>query len=324
MTTTPSNRRIPSAAGLLALGLVTLTTLAVAACGDDDTTETTTTDSGVPDSSPAVDSGADSALPTGACAFGEPNETRETAKAVNLGDTITACISTGTEIDFLSFTTPADVTGGFVLLDFNNVGAGNLLVKVQTASDNAEIATKYVTTPGQSVKLWFAAAPGTAYRVAVADFAGFTAEYKYDLKLTYTKVNDTFEPNDKREDAKPLTLGTPVDAYIFAGFKSATIPQSDYDDWYSVTLAAGAVTMKVENVPADVTPEVELYDPSNATVDGRTYSITPGASVTKSSTAATGGTYKVRVNYFSPEPATSGSDVLEHLTKPYKLTITQP
>jgi hypothetical protein len=84
----------------------------------------------------------------------------------------------------------------------------------------------------------------------VGTFAGWNRPPKYTMKITYMKVDDTFEPNDTRDTAKPITLGTPVTPSFTDGFISATsIDDEDVRDWYTWSAPSGNLTAKVESVP---------------------------------------------------------------------------
>src|SRR5262249_7483053 len=144
--------------------------------------------------------------------------------------------------------------------------------------------------------------------------------FKYTLKASYTKVNDTYEPNDTRDKAKPLTLGTPLTAYFFSGFRGKDIKAEEYQDWYAVNLAAGMVSLKVESVPMDVRPQIKLYDPAGGMVSiADSYNVTPGGSIITTATVDMAGMHRVVVDVFSVEPEASkqGMTVPESFTHPY-------
>lgn len=270
----------------------------------------------------------------GACGIpeSEPNENRDQATAYTVGNQVVACIGADTDVDMFQLSSPGAVTdpaGGFFQVSLTNVGTGTLDATVFTADDNSEILRNtYTTTDGQSLFFYWAAAPGKNFRFSVERFGGFKAPYKYTINVKYTKVPDMFEPNDTREQAKVLSLGTPVMPYIFAGHKTALVAKTDYDDFFEVKLAIGSVSVKVEDVPLDIVPEVMLFNPSGERI-GHQYNMTKGGSVTVASNISTAGTYRVSVGLFSNQPdeaakAASATEVPSHFTKPYKLTVTQP
>ena len=308
---------------LLALAVSQGCTTESTSVGGDGDSGISTSDSGT---STTDSGGGDGGVTVGGtgCGFGEPNGTRETAKAITLGAAYTAlCISADDEMDFYEFTAPVDAAGGFVRVNLDAVGDGQVNATLFAASDNGEIENEYATTRGASVDLFASVAPGQKYRIQVEDFAGFRSEYKYNLSVTYTKFNDTFEPNDRREDAKLITKGTPIEAFVATGHKAANIDDAEYDDWFAIDLTATTVSIKLENVPSTVNAEWEIYSPTSASLEYE-YGTNKGASVIKDVAIPQAGRHFVRVSYFSPEPVASGSGTIpEHFTKPYKLTVSQ-
>jgi hypothetical protein len=259
----------------------------------------------------------------------EPNDTQDQATPYSLGASVVACIGTAGDQDFYRFTVPNDAAGGYVVVDFTDVDpVGYLAAAVRTVSDNGEVLSVYVGNGGQSLSLFFAVAPGQQYRLNVNDFAAFSKAYKYTLKATYTKVDDAFEPNDTRDQAKPIQIGAANSGFLFAGHTVATIPYVAYEDWYKFTLAAGNVTAKLENVPLDITGQLELFDASGKSV-ASAYEITEGASVTLTLNGAAAGAYTLRVNPFGAGIVSSGKGtavpavVPDHFKRPYILTVTQ-
>ena len=262
---------------------------------------------------------------------GEPgNNTRDNPTPYAAGSDVVGCVSDDDDIDFFSLTAPAgDLGGGYFEASLTNVGQMWADLKIYTASDNSEIVHGYATSDGGSLYFYWAAAPGQTYRIAVASFSAFKAPSRYTLKVTYTKVDDTFEPNDTRDTAKPITLGATAQPFIFAGYKAKQVDAAAYQDWFSVTLAAGMVTVKVEDVPTDIRPDVHLYKPDGTEVnDARAYNTTAGGSVMGKSTLTDAGSYKVMVEVFSVLPETGKTTmpgvVPDSFKRPYKLTVTQP
>ena len=318
--------------GLQAASLVSLLALGSAfavACNDDPTPGTA--DAG-PDATPATDGGTDSADAGDPCAFGEPNDTRETAKAVDLNKTYAGlCVShpdtTDDLLDFFEITAPAtDLAGGYVELSLANVsptGLGDFIVTSE--ADNQVLVENYTTDPGGSVKAWFTVAPGAKYRIQVGRFGGQGERFSYDLLAKYTATVDAFEPNDTKETAKPITVGTPITASAVAHTANAMLSDDDQNDYYSVTLAAGDAQVKMTNVPDSYLCEVRLYQPSGDIVDqGDNYQTTKGADCTVNVTAIPAGNYLVRVTPFSGI-VNAGKDTPEtFVTGHYTLAVTQP
>jgi hypothetical protein len=262
----------------------------------------------------------------GACGVPESptNDTRDTATPYTAGSAVTACVNSDTDLDFYEFTAPAgDTAGGYYEVALDDVGVGAIDVSIYAASDNGEIIRAYQVDDGASARLFFAAAPAQKYRAAVKVFAGYSQPFAYKFSAKYTKIADAYEPNDTRAAAKPITVGTPIMAYAFSGFLSSNTDAKELLDFYSLTLAAGTVTVKASDVPMDLLADVYLYDADGAEVDHQ-YTVTGGASVTITK-PVTAGMYYVSVGSFStpPDTAKEGIALPDTFKHPYTLTVSQ-
>ncbi|MCU0686158.1 MAG: hypothetical protein MUF34_28580, partial [Polyangiaceae bacterium] len=125
----------------------------------------------------------------------EPNGDTTTATAYGLGVASHGCIVEA-DLDTYSFTTPADGTGGGVLIEFTEVGKGSatplgtLSVSVRTEGDNGDLYSTYNPNAGGNLSAYFAAAPGRTYYVQVGAFSSGDAKFVYTMKATYTAVAD--------------------------------------------------------------------------------------------------------------------------------------
>ena len=262
-----------------------------------------------------------------------PNDTRDTATAYVLGTPVTTCIDTEADIDMYSFTVPANnPAGGFVRLTFTDVGvSGALDVNLYSAVDNSQVDELYKIDGGASIDAYLAVAAGTTYRIAVSQFTSSAVPFRYTMTATYTGLVDLYEPNDTKDAAKPIGVGTAITAYQAAGYVQDPYVGDALADWYSVVLAGGSAmantTVKMSTVPTDIMGDVQLFDPDGVAI-GESYSTTPGANVTLVAQAAVAGTYLIKVSPFSGAPAPAGEIKLgvppDHFTRPYTLTVTQP
>ncbi len=270
---------------------------------------------------------AGSEVAAGACGFvdPEPNDSRDRATPYLLGGSVQGCIAAQTDHDFFEFPVPDDAAGGFVQVAVTEVGRGYIALRVFAASDNGEIGYYYASNAGQSLNAFFAVARGQKYRLDLHDFSSFDRPYAYKVTATYTRVSDAFEPNDTRMTAKALLAASTVTGFLFAGFVSGdALKDSAYDDWYAVSLTPGSVTIKLEDVPTDISPWVYLFDPSGAELDNK-YSTTAGASLTLTKATTSTGMHLIRVTVFTRPPAEGkGTTVPDHFTRPYRLSVRQP
>ena len=271
------------------------------------------------------DAGSDAGSGSG-CGFGEPNGTRETATVLALdGGTKSGCVGGETDpLDFYEFTAPNDPAGGIVKIDLTNVAAvAGPEMEIFAASDNGSIASKYETDEGKSLSMWVGVSPGAKYRFNLKPFAS-QRNMSYDLTLQYSKINDAFEPNNAKEDAKSITVGTPIQANAGAVSAGSTISAADAEDWYKVTVAAGLATVKMSNVPSDYTCELSVFNAAGVEIDGK-YSTTPGANCQVDLTALTAGEIKIRQRQFAGRPDQGGAGAVPPtFANPYTLEVTQP
>lgn len=289
-----------------------------------------TSGDGGTDGGSTTDGGA--AHPCGLADEPEPNETRDGAAPLQLGGSITGCLAADEDQDWFQFTAPsADLSGGYVTFHFGDVGNGTVSATLYTASDNGQVLSAYAANEGANLDLWLAVAPGQQYRVKIENKFLFKGAYKYTLTTTYTKIDDPFEPNDRKEEAKPLTLGTTVDAFVFSGHKIYSTPtDDDHADWYSMTLAGGQqVTIELANVPSNLTGRIAIIDSAGNELAYK-YGSNAGANATLTRAAGqvTGGTYYVKVSkmfvFAGADPSGEGTSLPDHFTRKYHLTVTQP
>jgi hypothetical protein len=272
--------------------------------------------------------GADAGLPCGVTER-EPNDTRDIAIPYTAGADVIACLGNADDVDFYEVTAPmTDLAGGYYQGSLTNIGATDVQAQVYSARDNSLVLdNNYNVDQGGSLYFYWAAAPGEKYRVAVSKFAVLNQPAKYTFKAVYSKLDDTFEPNDTRETAKALALSTPVMAFFFTGFRGGDIRPEEYQDWFSLTLAAGPTTIKIDNVATDVRPQVTLLDPMGETVSvSNNYNLTPGGSLNAKATIVTAGSYRMMIDVFSvqPDAANKAMAVPDSFKRPYTLTVSQP
>jgi hypothetical protein len=258
----------------------------------------------------------------------EPNDKREQSTPITAPATFTSCIGEPKDVDFYELTAPSDPGGGYYQIDITNITDWDVDMAAYTVIDQGQIGEIYASTDGQDLHAFLAVAPGLKYRLAVAGFGTVNnAPAPYTMKVSYTKVDDALEPNNTKDTAKAITLGAPVTGFLFEGIKTTPVKVEDVSDWYSVTGAAGNLTVTVENVPANLTAYVEIYDSANKMAYG--YSGNDGANATVTLMGAAAGPYKILVRPFVVrqglffDKAALPTDLPDHFTRPYKLTVTQ-
>ena len=184
---------------------------------------------------------------------------------------------------------------------------------------------------GKPTFFYWTTAPGQTYhvRIAAQDVVGTLARSQYTLKVDYTKVDDPAEPNDTLDDAYPITLGTPIDAYYFAGYKNGITVPADLFDYYSIRVpTAGPATVQIENVASKLTVSALVYGPDDMVIKtGDAPNQGDPLSVPVTLQADT--PYKIQIKaakgWAPPSDTTEmPAPVPDVFTKPYRLTVTQP
>jgi len=254
----------------------------------------------------------------------EPNNDRDAAVPYTVGTQVMAMSMSGDSDYFALTPPPEDLAGGYYQVRISNVGAGNVHLIVYSATDNGKIGFADGAGAGQDSFFYWAARPGQTYHVS-ANGGGTSAVFGYTFAVTYTKINDPYEPNDDRDTPKPIVLDQTITAYFFSGFASS---QNSVDqDWYTIDLAAGPATALLTNVASNVKLQLDLVNAANETQKlGSSLSL--GSSVTGSFTVpAQGGRYSIVVVPFSfnaNEQQGPSMTVIDSFKRPYNLVVTQP
>src|SRR5262249_52313716 len=136
---------------------------------------------------------------------------------------------------------------------------GVVNLKLQSASNNANFLD-VDGSPGAPVPFRWEASAGQTYRVIVSRAPTGGPPFKYTLRGVYVAVDDPYEPNDTNATARPIGLGTTVRPYLFAGFKSSTLPDTAYRDCFSVQLAAGPASVVIAKVPHNLRMRFDVFD----------------------------------------------------------------
>ncbi len=92
---------------------------------------------------------------------------------------------------------------------------------------------------------------GSYYFALKDDYDDASSEEAFQIKATFLKEFDPYEPNDTPEEAKLIKVGSVI--------KPAIYPVKDVD-WFKVSLdEQGYLILKTNNVPREITPEVSYY-----------------------------------------------------------------
>jgi hypothetical protein len=275
------------------------------------------------------DGGVDAGPPVGNGPCGipdmEPNDMRDQSVKI-APSTITSCFGTDEDVDYYELTAPSD-PGGYYVISLTEVGDVEVEMYAYTVTNNGMIGHIYAANGGQDLHAYLGTSAGQKYRLQVGSFAGWKGPSKYTLKVSYMKVDDAYEPNNTRDTAKPITLGTPINAFIHDGFITAQVDDEDVRDWYTVTAGPGNLTAKVENVPMNMSAWVEIVDAAGKL--DYAYSSNNGSDATLTVMGVAAGTFRISVKPFVvPGDLFFGESKLmgqlpDSYTRAYKLTVSQ-
>ncbi|HEV8173915.1 MAG TPA: hypothetical protein VGP91_09725 [Actinoplanes sp.] len=282
------------------------------------------------------DAGPDPAPPLGPCGVPEfePNDTVDTATVYAIGTSLVGCIAAYGDEDVYELTAPSgDRSGGYFTGSVTQDEGFMAHVIVRNINNRTfrNIFTPDATAIGKPIYFYWTTAPGQTYhlRIAAQDVVGTLARSQYTLKVDYTKVDDPAEPNDTLDDAYPITLGAPIDAYYFAGYKNGITVPTDLFDYYSIQVpVAGPATVQVESVASKLTVSALVYGPGNmviASLDAQNQ----GDPLSMPVTLQADTPYKIQVKaakgWAPPNDTTeTWEPVPDVFTTPYRLTVTQP
>ena len=210
----------------------------------------------------------------------EPNETQGAALAVTSGTTISAAITSSTDVDFykLSITTVSNC--GFVLTGPSGVDYDMYIYN----SSGTQVGEGTSPTASESVSLSNLAA-GT-YSIKIMGYGGVSSSTCYTFKATSvasTNCTTAFEPNESIAAATPISLSTSVSSAI------STAIDNDY--FKVVTTAVGIYAFNL-NGPSGVDYDMIIYNSSYASI-GTGTGLTATETVSISNLAV--GTYYIRI-----------------------------
>jgi hypothetical protein len=223
---------------------------------------------------------------------------------------------------------PGDPSGGYFQGAVTNVGNGVVFADIYSTVDNGRLLLADGASVGESTFFYWAGRPGQHYQVRLYEGSGVAPTFDYTLKVTYTKIDDRFEPNDTSDAPASLVAGTPTTAYFFSGFNSAQSPTPD-QDWYAVTLNPGAVTVGINPAPHDVRMQFLVYDAATFVQVSATGNVAPnpGAAITTGAFTSAGGQYLIQIQAFAfavTSVAGRGSVPPDSFLHAYTLTVSQP
>jgi|GEM_PF-2669806 len=238
----------------------------------------------------------------------EPNNTDGDAKAIVPGSYVDSYISYNTDGDIWKFTTGTSNIGTMSANLTVPAGVDYELQVYENSTSGTELQGSYTAGLGAAESVSFAIKPSKTYFLKVYSKGNqYRSTSSYRLTLGgMPQAPDNNEPNDKIDDAKPVTPGTPLTSYIST--------ETDFDIWTFTTGAGNSGSIKVDmTVPSGIDYDFQIYGESLAD-SALLATAENGGSTPESQTVvlSAGKTYYVKV-YNSSKPLFS--------ILPYTLTV---
>lgn len=230
-------------------------------------------------------------IPGSSCSSSyEPNESQTTAATVTSGSTISAAISSSTDIDYYKITTTSTSNITFALTGPTGVDYDLIIYN----NSGTQIGSSTGSTASETVTLNNLVA-GT-YAIKIYGYNGANTTTCYTFKATAiaaTNCASAYEPNESFTAASVITLSTPV--------TSAISTSSDNDYFKIVTTSLGTYAFNMTG-PSGVDFDMAVYNSSYSQIGAGT-GLSSTEAVSLSNLAA--GTYYVRI--YGYNGATSSS-----------------
>ena len=193
------------------------------------------------------------------CGFrdGEPNGSAGQATVVQPGATFDGCLETS-DVEFLMIPSPDDEIGGYVQATVAPA-MGTVRVTIYDGAGQAELASFVADAPGAALIVLLGKRRPARRPASRSATMGGGAPYTYELTSNYTPVADPYEPNDAM-DSRRADAGRRPDVRVSVrGRHDAANDPAAYDDYYRFTAQPGALSIRLDDVPADLAARLFLF-----------------------------------------------------------------
>jgi hypothetical protein len=220
------------------------------------------------------------------------------------------------------FQSPDDETGGYVLATVSP-GMGTVRATLYDDTSGTELASFVADALGAGLSFWWTSASSQFTRITLRDDGG--ADYTYELTPNYVQVADTFEPNDAMGAATPMPDGGQMSAFLFAGRRGDSTDPAAADDYYRFTAQPGALSIRMDDVPADLAARLFLFRPDGTEIARVSNGMRGMPLALNVPSLIDAGELIVRVSLWdaAPPAAGAGTEVPASFTQPYRLTVSQ-
>ena len=217
---------------------------------------------------------------------------------------------------------PDDEIGGYVQATVAP-GMGTVRATIYDGAGQVELGSFVADAPGAALSFYWVSGSSQQTRIVLSDDGG--APYTYELTSQYTPVTDPYEPNDVMAAAAPMPEGGQMSAYLFAGRDDAANDPAAYDDHYRFLAQPGTVSIRLDDVPANVAARLFLFRTDGSEV-ARVSSGLRGAALAMSLPAMDAAAeFILRVSLWAETPAAvgAGTELPPSFTQPYRLSVSQ-
>jgi len=230
------------------------------------------------------------------------------------------CFAMGDTKDTYALEAPA---GQFTLYKLTYEGAAAAQGCFEMMDSKKQIAKwtdRCAQSAGSSKKAWALVAPGSRWFLELRDLTGTAGREPrgYHLKVDAVPVPAAEEPNEAPPEAKPVTLGQPLEAMFFDALNG---PSPDRDAFKVDVAKAGTLAVSLENVDPTVQFAVTITDGKGQRVVEKG-AANEGAALTLDAKVKPG-TYTVAIRNIAGRgtPAVGKDDPPPYATQRYKLTV---
>ncbi len=183
----------------------------------------------------------------------EPNDSRDKATALTMEKTVEAYVSEG-DNDWYMFT-PGNVDSyDITLIELKN-HSDDLELNVEMTDKDGNTLGETHSDAGADLSIHFAN-PGGTYYLNITSYYG-QSKGSYSLKVSDTHANDSFEPNERKEDAYDLGTLPSTD-------NAAALVSKNEQDWYKFTTENNGVwdvvNLHFTNKDESMELEMTVYD----------------------------------------------------------------
>jgi len=226
------------------------------------------------------------------------------------------------DANVVTIQSPDDLTGGYVQA-MVAPAMGTVRATIYDGAGQTELASFVADAPGAALSFYWASGPGQQTRIALRDDGG--APYTYELTSNYTPVADLYEPNDVMAAAAPMPEGGQMSAYLFAGRHDAANDPAAYDDHYRFLAQPGALSIRLDDVPANVAGRLFMFRTDGSEVARVSSGLRGGALALNAPAVDAAAEFIVRVSLWAEAPAAAGAgtELPLSFTQPYRLTVSQ-